>query len=232
MAHEFNNPLGIVMGFTQELLNECEPDSRNYQALKIIDEETRRCQRIIQELLQFARPRNTEFALTDIKQLLDKCVNLVANRLYKQSITSSMAIDENLPRISADSQQLEQVVVNLLLNAIDAMPKGGRLAVEATLTTYDGCAPLVAIAVEDNGAGIDEAHLAKIFQPFFSAKKSKGIGLGLSICERIVQNHGGRILVESSPGKGSRFSIQLPLEYKQGKANATLASGMISESEV
>jgi two-component system NtrC family sensor kinase len=194
--------------------------------LKIIDEETRRCQRIIQELLQFARPRSTEFALTDIKQLLDKSVNLVTNRLYKQNITSSVAIHENLPRISADSQQLEQVVVNLLLNAIDAMPRGGHLVVEATLTTYDGRAPLVAIAVQDNGTGIDEAHLAQIFQPFFSAKKGKGIGLGLSICERIVQNHGGRILVESNPGKGSRFSIQLPLEYKQGKADATFETEM------
>jgi PAS domain S-box-containing protein len=214
MAHEFNNPLGIVMGFTQELLSECEPDSRNYQALKIIDEETRRCQRIIQELLQFARPRTVDLVPTDIKQAIDKTMNMVANRLYKQNIASSVAVDENLPVISADPQQLEQVMVNLLLNAIDAMPNGGNLAVEANLKIDGASDPFVAIAVKDNGAGIDEGHLSKIFQPFFSAKKGKGIGLGLSICERIIQNHGGKIVVESKPGQGTSFKIHLPLKHQ------------------
>src|SRR6185295_9743269 len=165
-------------------------------------EETRRCQRIIQELLQFARPRTVDLVPTDIKQAIDKTMNMVANRLYKQNIASSVAIDEDLPVIAADPQQLEQVMVNLLLNAIDAMPNGGNLAVEANLQSDGASGPFVAIAVKDNGAGIDEVHLSKIFQPFFSAKKGKGIGLGLSICERIVQNHGGRILVESQPGQG------------------------------
>jgi PAS domain S-box-containing protein len=232
MAHEFNNPLGIVMGFTHELLSECDPDSRTYQALKIIDEETRRCQRIIQELLQFARPRSADLVPTDIKQALDKTLNMVANRLYKQNIKPSVAIDENLPMVSADPQQLEQVMVNLLLNAIDAMPNGGNLGVQASLKNEQGCAAFVSIAVNDDGAGIDEAHLAKIFEPFFSAKKGKGIGLGLSICERIIQNHGGKILVESKPGKGTSFRIHLPLESKQGEKDVTEESSTSVESKL
>lgn len=213
MAHEFNNPLGIVMGFAQELLNESSPESRDYQALKIIDEEARRCQRIIQELLQFARPRSTDLCPTDIKQAIERTMSMVANRLYKQKIETQVSVENNLPLISADPQQLEQVLVNLLFNAIDAMPNGGKITVEALLHSAEANRPAVAIRVTDDGNGIDEADLAKIFQPFFSAKKGKGIGLGLSICDRIIQNHGGKIAVESKAGQGTCFKIHLPLEH-------------------
>ena len=214
MAHEFNNPLGIVMGFTQQLLSEFEPDTPNHQALKIIDEETKRCQRIIQELLQFSRPKNADLCPTDIKQAIDKTMNMVANRLYKQKIEASAMIADDLPLIPADPQQLEQVLINLFLNAIDAMPKGGKLDVEAALKPTRENTPSVVITVIDSGSGIDQEDLAKIFQPFFSAKKGKGIGLGLSISERIIKNHGGMIAVESTPGKGTTFKIHLPLEQK------------------
>jgi len=214
MAHEFNNPLGIVMGFTQELLNECEPDSRNHQALKIIDEETRRCQRIIQELLQFARPKDADPSPTDVKLVIEKTLTMVSNRMYKRQIETRINVADDLPLISVDPQQMEQVLVNLFLNAVDAMQNGGQLSVEAKLNSPAGQEPTVAIGVTDSGSGIDEADRAKIFQPFFSAKKGKGIGLGLSICDRIIQNHGGKITVESTPGKGTTFAVHLPLQYK------------------
>ena len=214
MAHEFNNPLGIVMGFTQQLLTEFEPDTPNHQALKIIDEESKRCQRIIQELLQFSRPKNADLCPTDVKQAIDKTMNMVANRLYKQKIETRAMIADDLPLIPADPQQLEQVLINLFLNAIDAMPKGGKLDVEAALKPTRENTPSVVITVIDSGSGIDQEDLAKIFQPFFSAKKGKGIGLGLSISERIIKNHGGTLAVESTPGKGTTFKIHLPLEQK------------------
>ena len=214
MAHEFNNPLGIVMGFTQQLLSEFEPNTPNHQALKIIDEETKRCQRIIQELLQYSRPKNADLCPTDVKQAIDKTMNMVANRLYKQKIETRAMIADDLPLIPADPQQLEQVLINLFLNAIDAMPKGGNLEVEATLKATQENTPSLVITVIDSGSGIDPEDLAKIFQPFFSAKKGKGIGLGLSISERIIKNHGGTIAVESMPGKGTTFRIHLPLEQK------------------
>jgi PAS domain S-box-containing protein len=211
MAHEFNNPLGIVMGFAQQLLSEFEPDTPNHQALKIIDEETRRCQRIIQELLQFSRPKNADLCPTDVKVAIDKSLNLVANRLYRQKIEASAAVIDELPLISADPQQLEQVMINLFLNAIDAMPKGGHLRVKADIEASPTHGGQVAVEVSDSGGGIDPNDLEKIFQPFFSAKKGKGIGLGLSITERIIKNHGGTIAVQSEPGRGTTFTIRLPL---------------------
>jgi PAS domain S-box-containing protein len=211
MAHEFNNPLGIVMGFAQQLLSEFEPDTPNHQALKIIDEETRRCQGIIQELLQFSRPKNADLCPTDVKLAIDKSLNMVANRLYRQKIEASVAVVDELPLISADPQQLEQVIINLFLNAIDAMPKGGHLRVKADIEASPTDGGQVAVEVSDSGGGIDPNDLDKIFQPFFSAKKGKGIGLGLSITERIIKNHGGTIAVQSEPGRGTAFTIRLPL---------------------
>ena len=178
--------------------------------MKIIDEETRRCQRIIQELLQFARPRGADLCPTDIKQAIERTLAMVASRLNKQKVETVIVVENDLPLISADPQQLEQVLINLLFNAIDAMPNGGKITVEARLTSSDGNPPAVAIAVSDDGNGIDEADLSKIFQPFFSAKKGKGIGLGLSICDRIIQNHGGKITVKSKPGAGTSLKFTSP----------------------
>jgi two-component system NtrC family sensor kinase len=131
-------------------------------------------------------------------------------------------LDENLPLVSADPQQLEQVLVNLLLNAIDAMPKGGRITIEAGLETDSNSPPAVALTITDTGNGIEAGDLPKIFQPFFSAKKGKGIGLGLSICDRIIQNHGGKIAVQSTPGEGTSFTIHLPLEPGGNRSGAEI----------
>ena len=216
MAHEFNNPLGIVMGFTQDLLSETDPSSPSYRSLKIIDEEIKRCEKIIRNLLQFARPRATEVSQTDVRQLVEKTINLLANHLYKQKIEAISEIENNLPSISADPQQMEQVLVNLCLNAIDAMPEGGKLTVAAKAEPpTDGGSSTVAITVADTGFGIEERDLPKIFQPFFTAKKKRGLGLGLPICDRIIKNHGGRIKVESQPGQGTTFKVHLPLDGRR-----------------
>ena len=211
MAHEFNNPLGIVMGFAQDLLSETDPATSQYRALKIIDEEAKRCQKIIQELLEFARPKSADLSLTGIAQTVEKTLNLVRNHLYKNKIEADTQFGENLPKIHADPQQLEQVLVNLYLNAIDAMPEGGKLSVEAKVESDGIMAPVVALTVADTGFGIEETDLSKIFLPFFTAKKTKGLGLGLPICERIIKNHNGKIEVESQPGKGTTFKIYLPI---------------------
>jgi PAS domain S-box-containing protein len=212
MAHEFNNPLGIVMGFTQDLLSETDPSDPHHRSLKIIDEESRRCEKIIQDLLQFARPKSTDLCPTDVKQVLEKTLGLVANHLYKQKIEAVTQLEEHLPKISADPQELEQVLVNLYLNAIDAMPDGGRLTVGAKASQgVPGIRQEVTITVSDTGFGISPEDLSKIFQPFFTARKKSGLGLGLPICDRIIKNHGGRIKVESQPGHGTTFEIYLPI---------------------
>ena len=212
MAHEFNNPLGIVMGFTQDLMSETDPSHPHYRSLKIIDEESRRCEKLIQDLLQFARPKSTDLCPTDVKQVLEKTLGLVSNHLYKQKIEAILQIEDNLPKIYADPQELEQVLVNLYFNAIDAMPEGGALTVGAKLSLGAPQLPQeVAITVSDTGFGISPEDLPKIFLPFFTAKKKHGLGLGLPICDRIIKNHGGRINVESQPGHGTTFEIYLPL---------------------
>ena len=213
MAHEFNNPLGIIMGFVEDMLSGMDPADPDYRALQIIDEESKRCRQIVKDLMEYARPRSTDFCSTSIAEAIEKTLQLVENRLYKQKVAVEKKLDPDLPRIQADSQQLEQVMVNLYLNAIDAMPEGGKLIVEAKAQS-DGMAPVAVITVADTGFGIAETDLPKIFQPFFTAKKRRGMGLGLPICQRIVKNHGGRIEVDSEPGKGAIFKIHLPSEQR------------------
>jgi PAS domain S-box-containing protein len=212
MAHEFNNPLGIIMGFVEDMLSSTDPADPNYRALQIVDEESKRCRQIVRDLMEYARPRSIEFCSTSIADVIEKTLQLVENRLYKQKVAVEKRLDPDLPRIQADSPQLEQVLVNLYLNAIDAMPEGGKLTVEARMAQTDGTAPMAVITVADTGFGIAEMDLPKIFQPFFTAKKRRGIGLGLPICQRIIKNHGGRLEVESQPGTGSTFKIYLPSE--------------------
>jgi signal transduction histidine kinase len=214
MAHEFNNPLGIIMGFVEDMLSSADPADPNYRALQIIDEESKRCRQIVRDLMEYARPRSTEFCSTSIADIIEKTLQLVENRLYKQKVSVEKTLEPDLPAIQADSPQLEQVLVNLYLNAIDAMPEGGRLMVKARMAQSDGMAQVAMITVADTGFGIAETDLPKIFQPFFTAKKRRGMGLGLPISQRIVKNHGGRIEVESQPGKGSVFKIYLPSEQK------------------
>lgn len=213
MAHEFNNPLGIVLGFTEDLLSEKSPSSPDYAALKIISEEGKRCAKIVKELIDFARPKNAEFRIIQLDELVRKTLQLVNTHLYKHKIEAVTQIAGELPNILADPQQIEQVLLNLCLNAIDAMPDGGKLTVQVMSEEgdIDHARGHIMITVADTGMGIEKAALGLIFQPFFSAKKKSGLGLGLPISERIIRNHGGQIEVTSRPGEGTQFKIYLPL---------------------
>jgi two-component system CheB/CheR fusion protein len=211
MAHEFNNPLGIVMGFAETLLGEIDPLSPHYQALTIIKDESKRCQKIIQSLMQFARPGDAQRRPTYIAAIIDMTLRMMENRLYKQKVMMARQVQPDLPPLQADPQQLEQVLINFYLNALDAMPDGGTLTIGAAIQD-SGAREEVVITVGDTGFGIDEQDLGKIFQPFYTARKKTGLGLGLPICERIVKNHGGRIEVTSEVGKGTIFKIYLPVK--------------------
>jgi PAS domain S-box-containing protein len=213
MAHEFNNPLGIIMGFIEEMLDGANPADPQYQSLQIIDEESKRCHKIIRNLMEFARPVNTSPRLTDIGALIVKTLQMIDARLYKQKVALTKTIAPALPAIHVDPQQLEQVLVNIYLNALDAMLGGGSLMVAAALETANPD-PAIMITIADTGMGIDAHDLQKIFQPFFTARKKAGLGLGLSICERIIKNHGGRIEVESQPNQGTIFRIRLPVDHR------------------
>jgi two-component system NtrC family sensor kinase len=209
MAHEFNNPLGIIIGFVEDMLNNAESKDPDYRSLQIINQEAYRCKKIVEDLLDYAKPKAAEMAPVNVQAVIDRTLELMENHLYKQKVQVVKEVGSDLPRVHADSQQLAQVLVNLYLNAIDAMPNGGQLTVGTDLKK-DGALPQIIISVADTGLGIEPSALDKIFQPFYTAKKRRGLGLGLPICERIVQNHGGAINVQSQPGIGTIFEILLP----------------------
>jgi len=208
MAHEFNNPLGIILGFAQGLLSGMDPSEENYRHVQIIAEEAKRCEKLVQELLEFGRPKSADFALTRIDEIIHKTIDLVKGHAAKNHVETVTTIEEDLPRLYVDAQQVQQVILNLCLNAVDAMPTGGKLTVGAARDSTDR----ITITVSDTGYGIDAETARKIFQPFFTAKKRRGLGLGLSICDRIVKAHGGRITVNSKPGEGTIFAVLLPLD--------------------
>jgi signal transduction histidine kinase len=140
--------------------------------------------------------------------MIQKTLDLVQPRAGKSKIDAYAKFDGDLPQIHADPQQLQQVLLNLSLNAVDAMPKGGTLTVAARQDSPNG----LTITVADTGIGIEPEVLPRIFQPFFTSKKRRGLGLGLPICDRIVKAHGGTLQVESVPGKGTTFTLHLPIK--------------------
>jgi PAS domain S-box-containing protein len=233
IAHEFNNPLGIILGFAQDLLTEVEPADPRYSSLKIIEEEARRCKKIMRDLLEFGRPTPAQFAQIDLEEVIRKGVDLISSQLQKGKIQIVMDTQKGLPKVWADPQQVGQVLINLFFNAMEAMPEGGTLTVRVAAKQVDlSGAPArdpvwgkeVEIAVVDTGHGIEANDLPKIFRTFFTTKKKKGMGLGLSICQSIITAHGGRIVVESTPGKGTTFYLYLPVERRRRERNESRLS--------
>jgi PAS domain S-box-containing protein len=212
IAHEFNNPLQIILGYIQDFLSEMKPSHADHQALTIVEKETLRCSEIIQNLLDFARPAKADLALLDIETIIRNSIQVVMGHLVNSQIKVTMDVQPNLPLISADGNQLVQVLINLFFNAAEAMPGGGTLTVRAAAVFPDQATEeKLLIAVSDTGIGIEPEAMANIFRPFFTTKKKKGMGLGLSICERIIKAHGGEIKVESTCGSGTTFYLHFPL---------------------
>ncbi len=222
IAHELNNPLQNVLGFLQDLLTEIEPSHPHHQPMTIIEKEAGRCKKIVQDLLDFARPAIADKQMIDLQDVLRNSTSLILRHLEKAKVEAEFEIERDLPWIYADPQQIGQVLLNLIFNAVEAMPSGGVLILRAekavTVESIDrmgaGALNEVKISVTDTGKGISPEHLPKVFRAFFTTKKKGGMGLGLSICETIVKSHGGRIEVKSSPGSGAAFSVYLPVPGK------------------
>ncbi len=231
IAHEFNNPLGIVIGFAQDLLTEVDPGDPRFQSVKIIEEEAGRCKKIMQDLLDFGRQTPPQFTQMEPMELVQRSIALLSTRFQKARIRPVILDSNGLPKIWVDVQQMGQVMVNLFFNAIEAMPNGGTLTVGLTTkpaASLEGRkdSPAgqdeVIIAVTDTGQGIAPDHLSKIFHPFFTTKSKKGMGLGLSICKSIMEAHGGRISAESAPGRGTTFTITLPVDRRRDTRNESV----------
>jgi len=208
VAHEINNPLTSVLGYTSHLLKTLKVPEESRQKLRMMEQETLRVRKIIRNLLDFSRQRASRMQPGDLLQPLRETVSLLRGVADNAAVRIIEDYPESPVIVSMDHDEIKQVFINLLNNALHAMPTGGelRIKVDAGRDNDRG------VEFSDTGHGIPGEHLGKIFEPFFSTKgNGDGTGLGLSISYRIVQNHGGRIEVESEVGRGSRFRVVLPL---------------------
>ncbi|MBW6463172.1 MAG: PAS domain-containing sensor histidine kinase [Bacillota bacterium] len=223
VAHELNSPLTAIVGNSQLLLRETNPKDPQYQLIKDIHSSGLRCQKIIKNLLTFSRQDEFTFDDVNINEVIDSALALVTYQIEKSKITLTVNKTAGIPILSGSASSLEQIIVNLLLNAKDAVESmlcdqvnGARGEIKlATRIHPDG--KLVIVDITDNGSGIEEEHIPQIFNPFYTTKKSgKGTGLGLSVSLGIAQAHGGFIDLETKAGSGSTFSLILPL-YKNNQ---------------
>jgi len=207
IAHEINNPLQAIHNCLHLTLKKPLNEEKKTRYLGMAQEEVERLITIVQRMLEFYRPSKEGMAPTDIHTLIENVLALASKRLQHGKITATPRLASDLPTISAVSDQLKQVFLNIVINAIEAMPQGGELYIETKLSE-DG--DELSVAFADTGVGLSEKEQANIFEPFFTTKAT-GTGLGLSVSYGIIERHGGRIKVQSELGKGATFTVYLPL---------------------
>ena len=211
VAHEINTPLAVISSYSQMLSKQLKGDARLGPVLEKITQQSFRAAEIANGLLNFSRTSTTEFRETDLNQVIRDTLSLLEHQFKTAKVTLDLNLADNLPTINGNQGKLQQVFLNLLLNAKEAMPEGGRLRV-ATM----GNGRVEAI-VSDSGAGIEPEHLKRIYDPFFTTKTMprpgdrRGTGLGLSVSYGIIQEHAGKIHVESAVGAGTTFHLEFPL---------------------
>jgi len=206
VAHEVNTPLAGISSYTQLLRGQLDEADPRQQLLEKIETQSFRAARIVSNLLNFSRSSGTEFEQIDVNKALLDVLSLVEHQLDGSRIRLRRELASDLPPVRGNENRIQQVFFNLILNARDAMPRGGWL----TLVTYAD-ADTVVVEVKDTGHGIRQEHIRRIYDPFFTTKGiGRGTGLGLSVSYGIVQEHGGAIFVESAPGKGTNFQVALP----------------------
>ncbi len=206
IAHEIRNPLSSIKGFAQYFRNKFPPDSEDRNYATVMADEVDRLNRVIQDLLNFARPQEPNLKPVDLPPLIRHALRLIRSDIRDKDIrvTEDIPADTDFT-IAGDNDMLTQVFLNLFLNAIDAMQNGGRLRIALRKNQQD-----IEVQISDDGEGIPRENLSRIFDPFFTSKKG-GTGLGLAIVYRIVESHRGEIKVNSEPGKGSTFVLRFPL---------------------
>jgi signal transduction histidine kinase len=208
IAHEIRNPLAGISSAIQVIAEEMDPQDQHREVTQRIMEEIERVSSSLENILSYSRPTPLEYSLSDLNNILDQALFLASSGI--RDLQCIKEYDPKLPQIELDPQQMQQVFLNIILNAIQAMPPTqGKLTLR-TAVEGDGHNRWIAVKISDNGEGIPKDNLDKIFQPFFTTRQ-RGTGLGLSIAQRIIEQHGGTISVESELGKGTTFSIFFPL---------------------
>lgn len=216
IAHEINNPLAGVLNYIRLIIKQLSRNNFSHEKfenilryLKIMESETARCGDIVKDLLAFARRTKITMESNRIEDIINKTLNLISHELEIKELQLKTNIAPNLPKVKCDFKQIQQVLLNLMYNASEAMPSGGTLTI--TANRVNGAQALLEVTISDTGCGISEKDMEHIFEPFFTTKEEgKGVGLGLSVVYGIIARHNGTIAVESEPGKGSTFKVRLP----------------------
>jgi signal transduction histidine kinase len=213
VAHEINNPLGIILGFTDLLLEGFDKNSQQYKDLKTIETQGFHCKAVVENLLSFARQGEGQSVYCDINEAISAIVDVVNHSLQMNNIELRLNMASGLPRVEGDSRQMQQIVLNLINNAVAAMKQNGILEIQTSLDNDPG---KVILMVRDNGHGIQKEHIDKIFDPFFTTKsEGEGTGLGLFVSHGIINKYKGTITCESSTGesqhkpRGTVFTLTL-----------------------
>ena len=212
VAHEINNPLTVILGNSQLLLYQLPPESVEHRKASSIETEAHRAGKIVRDLLDFSRRREPTRAPVSLHEVLERSIDLIRPKLKTAGVEIERVFNVGLPPLLGDRDQLTQVFVNMVTNAVDAMDGGGSLIVETGLQQSDDGRPMVGVSFTDTGHGISPEQIERIFEPFYTTKaEGRGTGLGLSVSLGIVRSHGGTIDIESKPGAGTTVRIRLPL---------------------
>jgi signal transduction histidine kinase len=212
VAHEINNPLTVIVGNSQLLLGQLTEDSAEHRRAASIESEAHRAGRIVRDLLDFSRRREPVRAPLSLHEVLERSLDLIRPKLKTAGVEVERVFNVALPPIVGDRDQLTQVFVNMITNAIDAMDGGGSLIVETGRQQSEAGRAMVGVSFSDKGHGISPEQIERIFEPFYTTKaEGRGTGLGLSVSLGIVRAHGGTIDIESKPGLGTTVRIRLPL---------------------
>jgi signal transduction histidine kinase len=210
LAHEVGGPMNVILGYAQMIENATSEETVRDRA-RIIREQVSRISKIIETLLAFARPRPVMKSPVQLRATLDEVLRFLSDECRKRGVAVELSF-ESVPTIRGDGAKLQQLFLNLLLNAVDSMPEGGRLRVSLEAHRPER----VEVRIADSGTGIPDDALAKIFEPFFTSKtRGKGSGLGLAVAKGIVSDHGGRIDVSTEVGKGTEFLVSFPIEAEE-----------------
>jgi len=237
-AHEIRNPLAGIGTSAQVLLRRFEPRDERARFVRVILEEVERLDRIVSSLLQYARPRTPQLAAGDLRPIIEKVIALAGEPIRESGVQVDVHVARRLAPVYLDADLVTQVLLNLTLNAVQAMPKGGRLGYEVRIARRrqpqrgpgrrasdpqrarerrgDAWQRYLQVRVSDTGSGIPRGLQAKLFDPFFTTKP-RGTGLGLAICQTIMQEHGGTIEVASREGRGTTVLLGFPLEKRHGE---------------
>jgi len=206
VAHEINNPLTAVMTFSHLLLDDTHDSDSRREDLELIIRETTRCRDIVRKLLDFSRERKPEKKLTNVNTIIERTLGIFETQSLFQNIEIKRELSEDLPEITVDPDQIQQVFTNIVVNSAEAMPEGGTLTVTTRLAQENR---FIEVKLADTGCGIEEKDIGRLFDPFYTTKE-KGTGLGLSVSYGIIKSHDGSVGLESRPGKGTTFTVLLP----------------------